>query len=161
MIIYCVISTPHWTPKAGSIHLNCDHPKPWGHLSLSLWISVLVSLSVSSPSSLSPPVFPLTYFPAAIRAAQIDLRLSLRGQPHRKCLCNGFYTSAVKADEDPALSEASANAADKPQQEMLSLLLTPPLCHFHWVLSLIQHDDVVFLSLWWIINFKWVKKKKK
>ncbi|KAM7367295.1 hypothetical protein PAMP_015208 [Pampus punctatissimus] len=57
--------------------------------------------------------------------AQIDLRLSLCGQPHRKCLCNGFYTSAVKADEDPALLAASVNTVDKPQQETLSPPFNP------------------------------------
>lgn len=54
-------------------------------------------------------LFSLTYLLQGLWEAQIDLRLSLCGHPHRKCLCNGFYMSAVKADEDPALSAASVN----------------------------------------------------
>lgn len=72
----------------------------------------------SFPLCFSSPLFPPTpthllpdiYIPAGIEGkAQIDLRLALCGQPHRKCLCNGFFTSAVKADEDPALSAAGLN----------------------------------------------------
>lgn len=48
---------------------------------------------------------------------QIDLRLP---QPHGKCLRNGFFTSAVKADEDSA-----AAAWTSPSRAPRAPLLTP------------------------------------
>lgn len=71
--------------------------------------------------------------------ARIDLQLLLCGQPHRRCLCNGFFTRAVRADEDPALSATLCRQAPAGSAKPL---LPPPLCHFHWTLSLIQYDCV-------------------
>lgn len=79
------------------------------HQKLQLMQSSLKFPPVRFSSSISPSIFSLTYLLQGLWEAQIDLRLSLCGQPHRKCLCNGFYMSAVKADEDPALSAASVN----------------------------------------------------
>lgn len=56
-----------------------------------------------------PPRLLLTRLLQGLWDTLIDLQLSLCGQPHWKCLCNGFYMSTVKADEDPALSTASVN----------------------------------------------------
>lgn len=86
-------------------------------------------------------------------AAQIDLRLSLCGQPQRKCLCNGFYMSAVGADEDPTLLAASMNCVDKPQREMTSPRLTPA------ALSPLLGDFInsVWLCVFLVMSHKWEK----
>lgn len=116
------VSTTHtqliWTYIS---YIKCEKQAVLDILALFFLLSLFDAAVSHQPSALqvsvlvlflrfiSPRLLPDIYSCRDCGEAQIDLRLSLCGQPHRKCLRNGFFTSAVKADEDPALSAASVN----------------------------------------------------